>query len=179
MQAAPWQTVLFAADPDPVAVRRLAEDEAQESRVRILAYNRLKQMREEVPKKGLLGVIVEVPLQGGLDVLATYSDGRIRYINQTGKLAVFESTPPKVGEQADKLLAASRVAITHIGPWHGARLPPPAQGKIRLTFLVSDGLYFGEGPLPGMDRDPIAAPVIREAGKLLQMVVDAALSREK
>ncbi len=109
-------------------------------------------------------------------MLAAYADGSVRYINQTGKLVVFEPAPANVGVQAGKLLAASRAAIAQIGPWQHPRLPPPKQGKIRLTFLVSDGLYFGEGPLPGMDRDPIAAPVIGEAGKLLQVVVDAALA---
>lgn len=173
---APWHSVLFNLQPDPAAVRALAEDQEQESRVRILAYNWLRGNRQEVPKKEFLGIVVEVPLDRGLDVLAVYGDGRIRYINQTGKLVVFESAPANVGAQAGKLLAASRAAITKIGPWEHPRLPPPKQGKIRLTFLVSDGLYFGEGPLPGMDCDPIAAPIIGEAGKLLQMVVDAALA---
>jgi hypothetical protein len=128
-----------------------------------------------VPKKELLGVIVEVPLEAGLDVLAAYADGSIRYINQTGKLAIFESAPANVAAQAAKLIAASRIVAAQIGPWEKARLPPPAKGRIRMTFLVSDGLYFGEGPFPGMDRDPLAAPVIGEAGRLLQLVVDAAL----
>jgi hypothetical protein len=174
-QPAPWHRLLFDAQPDPAAVRALAEDQNQESRIRILACNWLLRNRQEVPKKELLGIVVEVPLDRGLDVLAAYADGRIRYINQTGRPVVFESAPANVSAQAGKLLAASRAAIAQIGPWDRPRLPPPKQGRIRLTFLVSDGLYFGEGPLPGMDRDPIAAPVISEAGKLLQMVVDVAL----
>jgi hypothetical protein len=48
-----------------------------------------------------------------------------------------------------------------------------------MTFLVSDGLYFGEGPMQAMQRDPLAGPVILEAGRLLQVVVDTALSGEK
>jgi hypothetical protein len=50
-QPAPWQSILFASDPDPFAIRGLAEDPAQESRVRILAYNWLREMHHEVPKK--------------------------------------------------------------------------------------------------------------------------------
>jgi hypothetical protein len=93
MQPAPWHNILFAIQPDPAAVRSLAEDSDQESRVRILAYNWLRQNRHEVPKKELFGVVAEVPLEAGLDVLAAYADGRIRYINQTGRLAVFEAAP--------------------------------------------------------------------------------------
>jgi hypothetical protein len=172
-----WHDILFAAQPDIAAVRELAEDEKQESRCRALAYNWLRQNRQAVPSRILLGAIVEVPLAAGLDVLAAYTDGRIRYINGTGKLAIFESAPADIGTQAGKLIAAARAAVARIGPWEGKRLPPPVQGKARMTFLVSDGLYFGEGPLPGIDRDPIGGPILYEAGKLLQMVVDTALGK--
>ena len=178
-QPAAWQSVLFSDTPDSNAIRGLAEDPSQETRCRILAYNWLRLNQFAVDGKELLAVIIEVPLERGLDVLAAYADGRIRYINQTGKLAVFETSPPNVGAQAGKLLAAGRVAIAKIGPWDRPRLPAPGPGKIRLTFLVSDGLYFGEGPLPGMDRDPIAAPIILEGGALVNLVVEAVLSNNK
>ena len=145
----------------------------QESRVRMLAFNWLRLRQLAAPEKELLGVIVEIRLQEGLLVLAAYADGRIRYIGRTGKLVVFESTPAGVADQAGKLLAASRTALDHVGPWEGARLPPPPQGNIRMTFLVSDGLYFGEGPTAMMQQDPIGAPVVREARKLEESVIDA------
>lgn len=145
----------------------------------MLAYNWLRQNHQVVAQKELLGAIVEVPLDRGLDALAAYADGRVRYINQTGRPAIFEMAPPDVVAQAGRLLAASRVAITKIGPGDGKRPPPPARGRIRMTFLVSDGIYWGEGPLPGMDRDPIAAPIIAEAGKLLNVVVETALGPPK
>ena len=40
-----------------------------------------------------------------------------------------------------------------------------------MTFLVSDGLYFGEGLLAAVQREPLAAPVVRRATELLQAVV--------
>jgi hypothetical protein len=174
-QLSGWLSVLFNSKPDAIAIRGLAGDETAESRVRMLAFNWLRKMQLPVPRNELLGAIVEVPLHNGLDVIASYSDGQVRYINHTGKLAVFEPAPLSVAEQSGKLLAASQLAIGHIGPWDRARLPPPAYGKVRMTFLVSDGLYFGEGPMDTMQRDPIGAPVIREAGKLIQSVVDEVL----
>ena len=105
--------------------------------------------------------------------MAAYSDGRIRYFDRTGKLAVFEATSAAVADQARQLLAASRTAIEHIGPWDRARLPPPPNGNIRMTFLVSDGLYFGEGPVSAMQQDPVGAPVIRATRKLEDWVLDA------
>jgi hypothetical protein len=110
--------------------------------------------------------------------LAAYIDGRVRYINRTSKFVIFDSAPANVSAQAAKLLAASRAAVAQIGPWQGARLPAPKAGNARMTFLVSDGLYFGEGPLPGIDRDQIGGPVFYEAGKLLTVVVDMALAKK-
>jgi len=82
---APWVT-LFADPPDYDALRKIAQDPYEESRLRALAYNRLRAAGQAVPAKTLLGAIVEVPLEQGLDVLAAYPDGRVRYLNQSGKV---------------------------------------------------------------------------------------------
>ena len=171
-----WQQILFSPAPDALAIRGIAEDRSAESRVRMLAYGWLKQHGHEVPKGELLGAIVEVGLEGGLDVLAVYTDARLRYINQTGKLAIFEAAPPDVAAQAAKVLAEARRVVAQIGPWDRPRLPAPSKGTIRMSFLVSDGLYFGQGPWPAMSRDPIAARFIAESSQLLKLVVDTALA---
>jgi hypothetical protein len=169
--AAPWQALLFADEPDPAAVRVLADDPGNESRLRILAYNWLREHGLPVPPRLLLGVIVEVPLDQGLDVLAVYLDRRIRYINQSGRLAVFEEITAAMQVQVQALLAASQDAVDRIGPWDKPRLPPPQAGGIRLTFLASDGLYFGQGAFETMAREAMAAPIIQQATELLQLVV--------
>lgn len=170
---APWQVTLFHTPVNPEQVRTLAEDIHAEGRIRALAYTWLRSHGHPVPKQVLLGVIVEVPLDGGLDVLAAFTDGGVRYINQTGKLAVVEGGLPETGPVVSQLLQASQSTISRIGPWEKGRLPPPKNGNIRLTFLVSDGLYFGEGPMSVMLQEPLAAPVIQQATKLLQMVVNS------
>jgi hypothetical protein len=168
--ATPWQAVLGAAPPNVDALRTLAADPAQEGRVRYLAYQRLGQLGQPVPPKQLLGVIVEVPLEGGLDTLAAYAEGGIRYLNQSGKMVVIEDVAA-FAPLTQALMAASQPVVNAIGPWKAARRAPPQRGHIRLTFLVSDGLYFGEGPMNVMQREPMAAPVIQKATELLQAVV--------
>jgi len=167
-----WQSVLFGEGVSAAAVEALANDSTAEGRVRALAYNWLRQNGHSVPAKQLLGVVVEVHLAGGLDVLAVFSDGGVRYINQSGKLAVVEGVP-NIQAVVARLLEASRPVVGRIGPWDKPRLPPPAKGNVRLTFLVSDGLYFGEGPMSLMQREPLAGPVINQATQLLQLVVGA------
>ena len=54
------------------------------------------------------------------------------------------------------------------------RLPPPGRDRVRLSFLVSDGLYFGDGEMAVMSREALGGPVIARAGELLQLVVAAA-----
>jgi hypothetical protein len=167
---AAWQVTLFAEPADISALFTLAGDASQEGRVRYLACTKLRQLGEAVPSKRLLGVIVEAPLEGGLDVLAVYSEGGVRYINQTGKLVVLEGVA-SLQPHVQRLLAASEPVVTRIGPWNQPRRPPPKPGNIRLTFLMSDGLCFGEGTWSAMQREATAGPIIQRATDLLQTVV--------
>jgi len=162
---------LLAKAPRIEDLRELAEDDTAESRLRAAAFHRLRAAKVDVPRGLLLGVIVEVPLDDGLDVLAAFADGRMRYINQSGKLAVFESTPAAMAVKQAALLDASAAAIRRIGPWPKPRLPPPRRGSVRLSFLVSDGLYFGEGPMTTLSNDELGGPVLSAATALLQAIV--------
>lgn len=162
---------LFGDQTDPRIVRAIADDPDEESRVRILAYNWLRENGQAAPGKELLGVIVEVPLEEGLDVLAAYADGTVRYINQTGRFAVFESGPPDLAARARTLVQVGGKSIAMMAPARPPRRPPPAVGNIRLSYLVSDGLYMAEGPFETMAKDKAAAPVIQTAQALLELVV--------
>lgn len=166
-----WPTLL-AEPADKAALRKIAEDQTNEGRVRALAYNRLRATGEKVPPKKLLGVIVEVPLKQGLDVLAAFSEGGVRYLNQSGKVAIFEGQGNPVEALAKELISASQPVVNQIGPWDKQRMPPPKAGNVRMTFLVSDGLYFGEGPFSVLQQDAMAGPVLAKATQLLQRAVE-------
>ena len=170
-----WKQLLVAETPDATALRTLAENESMESRIRVLAYNCLRRHGEEVPKRKLLGVIVEVSLERGLDTLAAYQDGRIRYINQAEKLAIFEASPVPVAAKVNELMVAAQLVVNQIGPWDGARLEPPKGTDVRMTFLASDGLYLGQGPFEVMAHDSMGGPVMKRASELLQLVVAVAV----
>jgi hypothetical protein len=166
-----WATLL-AKEPSADALRTLANDQAQESRVRALAFHRLREMRQAVPERQLLGVIVEVAMAEGLDVLAAYPDGRVRYINHKAKLAIFEPVPTEWLPKVRRLMTAATDVIERIGPWEQPRIAPPTFGMIRMSFLVSDGLYFGQGPMAVMEKDEIAQPIIAASVELLKLVAE-------
>jgi hypothetical protein len=168
---------LLAEQPDLNALREIAQNESNEGRVRAIAFNRLRAAGERVSSKQLLGVIVEVPQPQGLDVLAAFSDGGVRYLNQSGKVAVFEGRGNPVETQAKQLVTVAQPVVDRTGPWNKPRLPPPQSGKVRMTFLVSDGLYFGEGPFKALQQDPLGGPVLAMAAQLLKLSVEQARIR--
>ncbi len=170
MVGTPWQQALAADPPDEHALQDLANDVTQDGRVRYLAFRRLRSAGFEVEPKQLLGVIVEVPLDDGLDTLAAYSDGSTRYINHTGKVVIVEG-PTSLSLLVANLFDACVAVVNAIGPSSEPRRAPPPGGSIRITFLVSDGFYFGEGPFSAMRQDALGGPVIDCATELLQAVV--------
>ncbi len=167
----PW-ALLFAAQPDYAALLQLANDGKMESRVRALAYCLLRRGGRQVPAKQLLGTVVEVGLDGGVDTLAAFADGGARYINHTGSMTIVEGVPNPFETEIKAVIEASRPVVAMIGPWDKVRPPAPRKGHLRMTFLVSDGLYFGEGAMEQMQREPMAAPVINAATRLLLKIVD-------
>jgi hypothetical protein len=150
----------------------IAGDTAVESRVRMLAFNRLRAMKLPVPAKQLLGTIFEFPQRDGLDTLAAFVDGRVRYINQTGHPAIFEGAPPEVVAKANELMRVSQFAVDRHGPSDEPRRPPPDGDMVRLSFLVSDGTCIGEGSYEDLMSDPVGEPVLTAGGELLVRLVD-------
>ncbi|MBD1387348.1 hypothetical protein IDJ75_18815 [Mucilaginibacter rigui] len=169
----PWN-ILFSDTTDNADLEKIIADTNAESRVKILAYNKLLDRGQKINKKELLGVIIEIGLDNGLDVLASFRDGTARYINQSGKIIIWETTDTTSANLTDKLFDNSYEVVNKIGPWDKPRLPRPKKGVVRITFLVSDGLYFGEGPINVLFSDPMAAPALSSAAELMKYLVEKA-----
>jgi hypothetical protein len=149
-----------------------AHDDFVESRLRLLAFHQLRVRGVSVDQGILLGVVVEVALEAGLDVLAVYLDGTARYLNYSGKVIIWEAKDPEVDRLIIEVFALSEHILAQIGPWEGQRKPPPPSDHLRLSFLASDGLYFGEGPMNALFGDPMAGPVLNLLTNLMQILVE-------
>ena len=115
--AEPWASFVRArghlADGDQdLAVRAwaaIALDESQESRNRLQAWHFLRSINvhpdEELVAHQAWGVVVEVPVDGGHDVLAAYRVGGVRYLNHAGGVSVVEE-----GQGGEELL----IALVHL-----------------------------------------------------------------
>jgi len=172
--------ILFAETSSAEELQKIIDDSSADPRVKLLAYNKQLANGQLPNKKELLAIIIEVGLDNGLDVLASFKNGTARYINQTGKILVWElTTDDKANELTNALFLHGQNIVNQIGPWDKPRLLPPKKGNTRISFLVSDGLYFGEGPINVLFSDPMAGPALTSATQLMQYLTERSLSAEK
>ncbi len=172
--------ILFSETNSIADLQKIADDGDADPRVRILACNKLLAKGQKPNKKELLAVIVEVGLDGGLDVLASFKNGTARYINQTGKVVIWETTTDaNVNQLTNDLFAKAMDVVKQIGPWDKPRKPHPSKGNMRLSFFVSDGLYFGEGSMNVLFNDKLASPTLTVATSLMQYLTKKSLEAKQ
>lgn len=145
-----------------------------ESRHHLLAWTFLRAQGEQPPDsyaKHVLGVVVEMGLPEGVDLLAAYEDGGARYYNHAGGGVVVDEPPEALARTIEELLEAATEAVSQLGPWEGERPAPPAADHARLSFLTPSGLHFGEGGAETLAADPLGGPVLARATELLSQLV--------
>jgi len=169
----PWKE-LFSPDTSDESLKKIIDDDSVESRLKVIASNILVLQGKPADGRRIFGIIVEVGLDEGLDVLAAYEDGTARYINYSEKLIVWDARTTESDEMIDGLFRAARPLVDMIGPWDGERRERPTAGNARLSFLVSNGLYFGEGPFSALHGDALGGPVIDGAVKLMTFLIENA-----
>lgn len=161
--------VLLAPAISVTDLQKIAGGNGLDPRVKLLACNRLLSAGIVPEKKELMAVVVEVHLEEGLDVLASFVDGTARYINHSGKMVIWETTDDEhVVDLTNELFEHSLKIVNRIGPWDKPREPHPVKGNTRITFLVSDGLYFGEAKTDILFSDPMAGPALKTVTNLMK-----------
>lgn len=172
-----FQAAAAAWNSDPLRVREILEsltqDRALDSRDSLQAWSALRQLGiqpDAVEAAFVLGVVVDIPTNGGLDTLAGYADGSVRYINYSGAMT-FVEPGSKVTRHVLALVDAGWSLARTIGPWDGHR-PALVPGRARVSLLCPDGLYFGDGPVGTFMTDSAAVPTFRAAMRLLHAVVE-------
>ena len=169
----PWKELFDPNCPD-ITLQKIVDDNELEARARAIAAGLLRTRGKPDQQERVFGVIVEVGMEEGLDVLAAYADGTARYLNYSEKLIIWETTTPASDDLIGGLFLAAHNLVKNIGPWDSERRPPPTCGNARISFLVSNGLFFGEGSFNALDRDALAGPVIDGAVKLMTFLIENA-----
>ena len=170
--------ILFSEENSNVDLQKITSDITSEPRIKLLAYNKLAANGYKSSNKELLGVIVEIGLENGLDVLASFKNGTARYINFSEKIIIWENTTDEIVNQITKALFANGLNIVNqIEPQKDSRKRPPAKGNARISFLVSDGIYFVEGSKNTFFRDPNIKSTFDKAAELMQCLINKRSSK--
>jgi hypothetical protein len=145
-----------------------------ESRHYAQAWHFLRQHGSRPPvesAKVVLGVVVEVGMAKGLDLLAAYPDHHARYYNFSGAGVIRERADASLDPIIDALLTAAAQVVGQIEPWEKERPGPPPSGQMRISFLTPSGLHFRQAAIEALPSDPLAGPVAHVAEQLLQTLM--------
>lgn len=121
--------------------------------------------------KTMLGVVVEVGMKNGTDLLAAYPDHTARYFNFSGQSVIWERPDASLDASIGALLSAAKPVLQAIAPWPNPRPTAPPAGFVRINLLSPVGLHFGQGPLNVLGSDPFAKPTFDAATALIKQLI--------
>ena len=142
-----------------------------EPRHYLQAWHFLRRLHVEPPPdkaKLVYGVIVEVAVQGGADLIAAYADHMARYLHHRGGGVIWEHPDTSLDAEIDTLLSAGQAVANVIGPSEQGRPPAPQGEDVMLSMLTPSGLHFGYGSFKTIYEDPKGKAIIDPATRLMQ-----------
>jgi hypothetical protein len=156
------------------ALQAVVQAPGLESRQYLQAWHALRQLDvfpADDTARVVHGVVVEVGLEAGLDLVAGYADYSARYFNFSGAGIVWELRDETIDRFIEDLLRAGEPVVEATGPWEGDRPPAPGTGMLRLNVLTPGGLYFGQGAHDILAADPLGGPVVYAALRLMEGLI--------
>jgi len=148
-----------------------------ETRVFLQAWHNMLELGETPPRdhaKDVLGIVVEVGMPKGLDLVAAYRDHHARYFNYSGAGVLWERRDNSLDSLIDELLQAGTVVAQVIGPWTQPRPPEPKNGNVRINLLTPSGIHLGQGPTEALNQDAMGGPILSAAFGLMKRLVELA-----
>lgn len=112
------------------------------------------------------GVVIQVPVEQGADVLAVYADGTARYVNHSGKIIVWESTDAKIARNIQEILDLSKA----IDPNSSEDIGGTASGVVRVTLLTFNGNLFVDVAIHLLQVSPVNSVLTRGAELIRNLI---------
>lgn len=157
------------------AIRQILKMPDLDTRVCLQAWHTLRELGDHAPQgreKEVLGVVVEIGMPKGLDLVAAYQDHRARYFNYSGAGVLWERRDDSLDGLIDELLQAGTVVVQAIGPWTKPKPPEPKNGDARINLLTPSGIHLGNGPVEALNQDQMGGPILSAAFGLMKRLVE-------
>ncbi|MGC4103991.1 hypothetical protein [Ferruginibacter sp.] len=139
--------------------------------------NQLQALPEGTVK--ILGAVVEVTMEDGVDLLAVYADHTARYYNYTGSAVIWDLPDTSIAGKIDHILSLAKDIVAQIGPWQGERPGIPKPGNARINFLTSHGLHFGEAGQNVLFNDPMAGKIMYAMLDMMETLTQRVMQSKK
>jgi hypothetical protein len=127
----------------------------------------LPQRLQADPNVTIHGVVLDVPIDDGLDTLAAYADGTARYINHSGRTIIWEvsGTSNPLSPSIEGVLAAGAgiPATSQRVSWN---TPEVGDRAGLATILTKSGLLTWP-----LDDDPISGALLGSGAALMQELI--------
>jgi hypothetical protein len=133
-------------------LQSVANDPTAESRPRLWAWTALRKLGERELPPDVLGLVIEVPMNGDFDTLAAYQDGSVRFLGHAGQARFLEPEAAPAAAVAALLGHASLLLAVPPSPRVPSAPPPP--DLVRLSALSPAGVHATE--VPWSDLEPPA-----------------------
>jgi len=157
------------------AVHGILKMPGVETRIFLQACHTLRELGDKPPQgreKEVLGVVVEIGMPKGLDLVAAYRDHRARYFNYSGAGVLWERRDDSLDSLIEELLQAGALVAQAIAPWTQVRPPEPKNGTARINLLTPSGLHLGQGPVEALSQDAMGGPILGAAFALMKRLVE-------
>lgn len=149
-----------------------------ESRQYLQAFHFLRRLYAVAENnQQLYGVVLEVTMEEGADLLAVYADHSARYYNYSGSAVIWETKNAAIDQKVDNILALGKEIVKQIGPWTGERPGTPRTGFARLNFLTPAGLHFGEAQQTALFQDPMAGKIMYAMLDMMDTLTNMAMKK--
>jgi hypothetical protein len=115
----------------------------------------------------VLGAVLEVWVNAGLDVVAGYADKRAFYLGHAGRAEVWDRADDRHDAAIGRVLQVAANVVRATGVHEGERWDPAMPGNARVSVITPAGLHFGQAPASVFFRDPLAGPLLAAGADLI------------
>jgi hypothetical protein len=156
------------------ALKKIFKQKHLEARIYLQAWHCLRSLGQFPPvdqAREIQGVVVEVALERGLDIIVAYADGAARYFNYSGAAILWDIQDGEIDHLVNELLSVGQSIVDVSEPWDGPRPQAPPIGAVRINVLTFGGLHIGQGTFQAISQDGLGGLALRGAFDLMQTLV--------